>query len=386
MRPVEIVERKGLGHPDTICDCLSEKLSVGLSRYYLEQFGLILHHNVDKALLTAGRSEPRLGAGRIIEPLDLYLSGRAAIEVMGKRVPLAELAEEAVSSWFRQHMHAFDAAAGLRLHCLARPGSPELVDLFLRQRESGTFLANDTSCGVGFAPLTELERLVLFIEQRLNEPAFKAACPETGEDIKIMGLREHDSISLTVSCAFIGRHLPDLAAYRMAKERLRASVLELARTVTSRDVDVCINAADGETAGSIYLTVSGTSAEGGDDGETGRGNRINGLITPCRPMTLEATAGKNPITHVGKLYNAAANAIAGALVAEVPGLEAAECYLVSQIGRPIDKPRVVHLDLSHREGRLAGDLEAKVADVTEREIARIPELWRSFVNETLRVA
>jgi S-adenosylmethionine synthetase len=55
---VEIVERKGLGHPDTICDLLSERLSVALSKYYLGQFGLILHHNVDKALLAAGRSSP----------------------------------------------------------------------------------------------------------------------------------------------------------------------------------------------------------------------------------------------------------------------------------------------------------------------------------------
>ena len=52
--PFEIVERKGLGHPDTICDALTENLSRALSRVYLERFGAILHHNVDKVLLCGG--------------------------------------------------------------------------------------------------------------------------------------------------------------------------------------------------------------------------------------------------------------------------------------------------------------------------------------------
>ncbi len=385
-RPIEIVERKGLGHPDTICDMLSEKFSVALSKYYLERFGLVLHHNVDKALIAAGRSEPAFGAGRIVEPFDLFLAGRATAEVRGEKIPLLELAHDAVSAWFATHMHAFDMPTGLRLHCITRQGSCELVELFRRQREQGRYLANDTSCGVGFAPLTELERLVLAVEKELNTSAFKKQFPETGEDIKVMGVRERDSIKLTVSCAFIGRFLAGFPAYRNAKESLRASVLQIARGITSRPVDVRINAADGETEDSIYLTVSGTSAEIGDDGETGRGNRINGLITPCRPMTLEAAAGKNPITHVGKLYNAAANRMAAALVAEVPGLTGAECYLVSQIGAPIDEPRSVYLRLRHEDGGLGSDLRARVDDIAAREIARIPQLWTSFLNEQLTVA
>ncbi len=93
-RPVEIVERKGLGHPDTICDMLSEKFSVVLSKYYLERFGFVLHHNVDKALLSAGQSEPAFGGGRILKPIDLYLSGRATIAFKGERVPVREIAKK----------------------------------------------------------------------------------------------------------------------------------------------------------------------------------------------------------------------------------------------------------------------------------------------------
>lgn len=152
-RPAEIVERKGLGHPDTICDMLSEQLSVALSRKYLDEFGLVLHHNVDKALLAAGRAEPAFGGGRIVEPIDIYLSGRATSEVRGKTIPVRKLAEETATAWLRENMHALAPDTDVRIHCLVRPGSPDLVDLFMRQRDDGVFLANDTSCGAGLRSL-----------------------------------------------------------------------------------------------------------------------------------------------------------------------------------------------------------------------------------------
>jgi S-adenosylmethionine synthetase len=118
-RPVEIVERKGLGHPDTICDMLSEQLSVALSRKYLDEFGLVLHHNVDKALLAAGRAEPAFGGGRIVEPIDIYLAGRVTTEVRGKIVPVRTLAEETATAWLREHACA--RAANGRPHPLPGP-------------------------------------------------------------------------------------------------------------------------------------------------------------------------------------------------------------------------------------------------------------------------
>ena len=386
VRGIEIVERKGLGHPDTICDMLSERLSVALSSYYLNEFGLILHHNVDKALLAAGQSEPRFGAGRIVEPMRIFLSGRATMDVQGKLVPVRELAEECAHAWFRENMHTMDTEKGVQLHCLVRPGSSDLVDLFVRQRDAGLFLANDTSIGVGYAPLTELEKIVLAVERRLNAPDFKVEDPASGEDIKVMGVRETSRIALTISCAFIGRYLHDIAAYRDAKERLRAAALQTAMQMTAKDVMVQVNAADNQATGSVFLTVSGTSAEAGDDGQTGRGNRPNGLITPCRPMTLEAMAGKNPVTHVGKLYSAAASRIAHAIVAEVPGINEAECYLVSQIGAPIDRPHLTHLRVRSEEIALGRETEHRIDAVVAREVAAIPQLWKSFLTQSIPVA
>ena len=161
-----------------------------------------------------------------------------------------------------------------------------------------TPLANDTSCGAGFAPASTLERVVLDVDRALAA----SRRPEIGADLKIMGVRGGASIELTIGCALVGRHVADLAAYVEAKRAVRALAIDAARRTTPLEVDAVINAADDERAGDVYLTVTGTSAEAGDDGEVGRSNRVSGLITPYRPMTLEAAAGKNPTSHVGKLY------------------------------------------------------------------------------------
>lgn len=385
-RPVEIVERKGLGHPDTICDLTSERLSVALSKFYLQEFGLILHHNVDKALLSAGRSRAAFGGGEIVKPINLYLSGRASEDVRGRRVPVRDLAEFAARQWFKDNLHAFDGDAGLRVHCITQPGSAELVDLFMRHKDEGVCLANDTSCGVGFAPLSELERIVFAVETSLNRPEFKSNHPEVGEDIKVMGVRARECISITVSCAFIGRFLHDLAAYRHACESLESEALTIARSLTQRELDVRVNAGDDLEKCQIYLTVSGTSGEAGDDGQTGRGNRMNGLITPFRPMCMEAMAGKNPVTHVGKLYTTAANRIAAAVCSEVLGICGTECYLVSRIGAPVDQPQIAHIAVRTSEAVLSPEARLAITQIAHQEISQIRNLWRDFVAGAVPVA
>lgn len=212
-RAVEVVERKGLGHPDTICDALAEEVSLALCRYYQEHFGTILHHNVDKVLLVGGRSEPVFGGGSVTAPIEIYLAGRATSEVRGVKVPVEELARESCRLWLRKNVRNLDVERHLRLHCRVRPGSAELVELFLRQQrpDAGEWLANDTSCGAGFAPLTRLEQVVLGTESALRSPAGLTEHPERGEDIKLMGVRHGSRTRLTVSDAFVDKHVRSLA-------------------------------------------------------------------------------------------------------------------------------------------------------------------------------
>lgn len=381
---VELVERKGIGHPDTICDALAEELSRALCRFYLERFGAVLHHNVDKALLVGGAARPRFGGGEVIEPIEIHLAGRAVTRVGDEVVPVDDLAQRCASEWLSRNLRGLDVARHVRLHTHVRAGSTDLSALFRRRHPSTLVLANDTSIGVGFAPLSRLESLVLSVERELNSVAFRDTHPAGGEDVKVMGRRDGAAAALTVARAFVDRHLPDLDAYVRAKGAVETRVRELAEQAFD-DVGVVVNASDDAEAGSIYLTVTGLSAEAGDDGQVGRGNRVNGLITPGRPMSLEAAAGKNPVSHVGKLYNLVANQAAHALCAALPGVRGAQVLLVSCIGRPIDQPELAQVRLWLDDPAALGALSARAVEVVSDALARLPELLPRLLRGDIEV-
>ncbi|MEM1702551.1 MAG: methionine adenosyltransferase, partial [Zestosphaera sp.] len=125
---------------------------------------------------------------------------------------------------------------------------------------------------------------------------------------------------------------------------------------------------------SVYMTVTGTSAEHGDDGMTGRGNRVNGLITPMRPMSLEATAGKNAVTHVGKIYNVLANKIAVRIIKEVPKVKEVYVKLLSRIGHPIDDPQMALVRLIPVEREAFNAIKSDVVEIVNEELENINKI------------
>jgi len=375
----EIAERKGRGHPDSLCDALAENLSIGLARFYLERFGAILHHNVDKALLLGGAARPAFGGGELLEPIEIILAGRATRRFRGVSVPVEELAVELSREWLGRHLRHIDPARDVRIVPRIREASPDLAALLLRGAEGGVRLANDTSFGTGFAPLDRLERAVLAVERALGAPDTHAAFPEIGDDIKVLGVRSADRIELTVACAFVGGHLASLPDYFAGKERVRSLAAAAAREAAGGEVDVEVNTADGDTAESVYLTVTGLSAEAGDDGQVGRGNRVNGLITPYRPMSLEAAAGKNPVSHTGKLYNLLAERIARALAEELAGVDEAYCYLLSRIGSPVTEPQLADIRLRLADPDAIDALRRGAAKIVRAQLRAAPGLWREVL-------
>ena len=383
---VEVVERKGLGHPDSICDALAETLSRNLCRHYLDRTGEIFHHNVDKALLCGGDAAPAFGGGQVLAPVEIYLAGRAAGTAGNERVPLDEIAIEGSRAWLRDNLHAFDVDRHVRVHSVLRPGSKALSELYKRNRMIGArTLANDTSIGVGYAPLSALEFLVLRTESLLNGRQRSSHHPAWGEDIKVMGVRQGTAVSLTIACAMIDRWLYSIEEYFAETTAIRRKVQDLAAEHGFDQCQVHVNAADDLDGGSLYLTVTGTSAEAGDDGEVGRGNRVNGLITPGRPMSLEAAAGKNPVSHVGKIYNVIARDIAEALVSEIAAVACAECCLVSEIGKPVEAPALTHVRLATHDGSPADRLESAVGEIVTRQTRSIAGLVDRFVAGTLQL-
>lgn len=378
-RQVEIVERKGKGHPDTLCDKAAEELSVRLSEYYLDAFGRVQHHNVDKVLLVGGQSNARFGGGDVIEPIYLLLSGRA-VDVVDKdyerQVPVGKFAVEHTREWLSGDLPNLDVNSDIIIDYKIRAGSTDLVGNF--EEGSEVPRANDTSFGVGYSPMSPTEKLVLEAELLLNHAYTKKKWPQIGEDIKVMGTRVGEKIHLQVAAAIISTKTKDAEEYANVMEGIQSLLSDTATKITNMEVEVSVNTADVPTEGLYYLTVTGTSAEHGDDGQVGRGNRANGLITPYRPMTLEAAAGKNPVSHVGKTYNVAAREITEKVVKEHPELTQVYCYIVSQIGAPITRPQAINVELY-------GDCDidkvtTSVSSISEEVIAKLPRVWEGFVK------
>lgn len=380
---IEIVERKGLGHPDTLSDALAEEYSIVLSRFYYQHFGRVLHHNVDKALLVGGETTPRFGGGEVKRGVEFYLVGRAMVEYQGISVPVKELYESSAREWIASNLRYLDPYRYINFKIIVRPGSPDLIGIFMNK--AGVPLSNDTSFGVGFAPLTPTEKAVLEIEGYLNSRDFKERHKESGEDVKVMATREGEKIDLTIAIAFVSRFVNSIEDYGEKKELIKREIEEFVNGRISKSVEVSINSGDDISNGRAYITVTGTSAEGGDDGQVGRGNRANGLITPMRPMSLEAVSGKNPISHVGKLYNVAARDIAERIVNEIEGVSESHVFLVSQIGKPITEPRFAQISLRTKSGSVSPGMKEMAHKVLQEEINSLSLLWKKFINREITI-
>lgn len=391
LQEIEMVERKGLGHPDYIIDSACEEASIKLSEYYVSQFGRILHHNVDKGLLVGGRAYNTFGYGRLEEPITIIIAGRASTSVKTatgeEKIPYKQIITDAVRSMIKRNFRFLDFDSHIQLEIRVRESSPDLKAVV--ESEAAVPLANDTSYGVAFYPFTPLETLVLTTERHLNSPAFKSRVKESGEDVKVMGLRRGSKITVTVADGIVSTLTKDRDHYISVKEQIKTEVENLAaRIAADHDVTVYVNTADKYGTNIkdeiFYLTFTGTSAEHGDDGNTGRGNRANGLITPNRQMSLEATAGKNPISHVGKIYNVCAGLTARRIYEETKKVKEVYVRMLSQIGRPINQPLSVSVQ-AIPEDNFDLDLVRDIESIVYEEVANIRKVTELILARKISV-
>jgi S-adenosylmethionine synthetase len=384
---VEIVERKGLGHPDSICDAVVEHVSRALSSAYLARFGRVLHFNCDKGALLAGQAEVRLGGGRVLEPMTFVLGDRATTSVGHEHLDVQGVARGSIRDWFRSNLPRIDPDKDLRIQVALRPGSVELVRLF--DSAPMAIGANDTSAVVGYAPLTETEHLVLEAETFLTSSGFKSRFPGAGEDVKVMGVRRGRELELTVAIPLLDRHVRSESDYVDQKkgmadalgEHLRARLEKLA------NVEVRLNALDRPGLGvpGMYLSVLGTSAEHGDSGSVGRGNDISGFWSLNRPQSGEAAPGKNPVSHVGKIYAVLAHEAAGLLYRNVPGVRAATVWMAGRIGEPLANPWVAAVQVSLAPGVTLGEVSESILETLHAEVSRLPTLSDELIRGTHRL-
>jgi S-adenosylmethionine synthetase len=367
--PVEIVERKGIGHPDSLCDGIAERISREYTKWCEENLGGALHHNFDKVQLVAGEVDVHFGGGELVKPIRIQIAGRGTPQVNGKLVPMDVIAIEAAKAHIRETMRYLDPSKHVVVDSYAGRGASELIDQVTQ------IVANDTSFGCSHWPRSGLENSVYETAQYINYKLIDQF--PVGEDIKVMGCRSGDVITLTVALPFIAPKVKDATEYEEAKGAAQAAILEFAQKRDHRRVIVQVNTADHAKRGDYFLTLTGTSAEMGDDGAVGRGNRVNGLITPFRTASLEAAAGKNPVSHVGKIYNLMALLIAQDITATLPVIREASVYLLSQIGHPLDQPLMATASVHAKNGALTASQKADVEAIIDEHLQNDPERIRA---------
>jgi len=384
---LEIVERKGLGHPDFICDNIMDKISVKLSQAYIKKAGRILHHNIDKSLLAAGEAEPNFGGGKVKEPMLLIIGDRATFDVNGDKIPIKELAIRTAKEWFRERLRFVDPEEHVRYQVELKPGHSELMDIF--ERKGKLLGANDTSAAVGYAPMTRTEQIVLETEKYANSPEFKKRFPESGEDVKIMASRKSNDLRLTIGMAFVDRFVRSENDYFKKKEAIHEEITSFVKKKTDfHKVMIDLNTLDKRGRGleGVYVTVLGTSAEAGDSGQVGRGNRTNGVIPLNRPYCSEAAAGKNPVSHVGKIYNTLTHRIANEVYKKVSGLEEVYIWLLSEIGRPIDEPAVAGVQVVMKGNNSFESVRKEIKEVVNQELENIGEFTEQLAKGKIPIS
>jgi S-adenosylmethionine synthetase len=351
-----------------------DAVSVSICKEYLEQFGTILHHNIDKGLLAAGSTKIKFGGGKVTKPMKLIIGDRATSRIGDTKIPVGEIAVAAAKRWFRENLRFVDPEKDVRYQLVLGEGSEELADIFLRP---GKFReANDTSAAVGYYPLSPTEQIVLELERYLNSIEFKTEFPETGEDIKVMGLRNKRNLDITVAMPLLSGCIPSIEAYYERKRLIYTSILEYLGACGQKQfkrIALNVNALDRKDRGigGIYLSLLGTSAENADSGQVGRGNRVNGLISMNRPMGTEAAAGKNPVSHVGKIYNLLAHHIARDIYETLDGVKEVYVLLLSQIGLPIDKPKMANARIMPARGQTLKHISPMVGEIFDQAFKRL---------------
>jgi S-adenosylmethionine synthetase len=373
----EIVERKGIGHPDTICDLVMNQVSIDLSKLYLKETGAIQHHNMDKALLVAGQSESNFGGGKIIKPMKMILGDRATFDIGERKLPIGDLAIQTAKEWFEKNLR-FVNDEYVEYQVEIGVTSKELQSIF---ENTSSFAANDTSVLVGYAPFTETESIVLNTEQHINSKQFKDNFPESGEDVKVMGFRDANHVDLTIATAFVDRFISSENQYFQRKEEMLQEINEFLKKNYSMEITANMNCLDSKNRGisGLYLTVLGTSADSADSGQVGRGNMASQVISPSRPAGSEATAGKNPVSHIGKIYNALSFKIANEIHTKVSGLDEVCVWMYNVIGRPVNDPKAVIVQPTI-VGQLQDAEKNQINEIVENNLQNIHEFCNELIS------
>lgn len=378
--PYEAVERKGIGHPDTLCDAIAELASRRYSEAVYKKIGRLPHHYFDKVMLMGGAVDMGLGHGELIEPYRVIFAGKVTRKVGDIELPVTEIITDAAKEVLTSTLHNFDPDRHLvvmdELRDYQGPAKkrpryqPENAEAMPVLDQKGR-VSNDVNLCTGFYPLTRTEQVTLVTEKHLNSKEYKAKHPYTGMDIKVASVRVGDDIEVTVNMPFIAPLVSSMDEYKKLSKELAAELRGFYDKNEFSDVRLTFNPQD--VSGLPYLSVTGSVADTGDVGVVGRGNRSNGLITPMRPMSIEAVSGKSPIDNTGKMYGITATRISEAIYKAAGYWN--NVTIVTFRDRALDDPAYVLVSLDASDSKA----ETKIRPVVEECLAKVPGLTEELI-------
>lgn len=353
----EVVERKGVGHPDTVSDSLAEKISVEYSKYCLENFGIVLHHNVDKVGVLGGCIDLDWGKAHLKKPIRVILDGRISRRFGSHEIPVFEIAEKAIKEQLVINLPRLDVNKDIEIIDMSTDYSKNPYWFNPRDKndvpEYQRLFANDTSAVISYWNLSTTELLALALEGFFYKAVGVPKYSYVGQDIKVMVVRNMADYDVTLCVPFFAQDCPTEADYWNYKEIITQELDTYIKKVLPEGTTyrLSVNTQDQgkdpkatNNVRSFYLVCTGGALDYGEEGFVGRGNNRLGIISSSRPYTMEAAAGKNPVYHVGKVLGVVADEMAKELATKLKG--DFEVWFVAQNGDPLFEPNAVMVNHS----------------------------------------
>ena len=396
----EVVETKGKGHPDNICDTLAEKISAAYSNYCLEHYGVILRHMIDKLSILGGGSKVKFGGGEMISPIRILINGRFTDRFQNEKIDYMKIVSKTIKDYFKELFPMLDFNKNVVIvdntHHNEGPGVIynadnttknerekffEVVSKEDFERHNNHFRCNDTSTTVSYFPMSELEKTVLEIEMTLNSQKYKTKYPWTGNDIKVMGIRKNNNIEITSCVPLISSYVNDLDDYINKLDLIRKDIIKIIKKhFKTGNISLFLNTRDNYEKNDMYMTLTGSAVESGDEGAVGRGNRSRGVIPFSRSFSMEAACGKNPVYHTGKLFTAIGDVISEKIYKKF-GIENV-VYCTSKMGDSIENPWNISVELNKK---VSEDVKKQIKDLVSNEIKNHYKITKKIVDRTIKV-
>lgn len=303
--PIEVVERKGVGHPDSLADALANEVSVSFSQYCRSKFGCVLHHNVDKLFIGAGHFRNNFGLCERIRPIQVRTNGRMSNMFGNEQIDIESIQRQAISTYLLRVLPRIkeedvvivpNATQHTKINHWFTPRNRADIP------DADNPKANDTSFCVSHWPPTLAETVAYRLERYFWEAKDGFAIPrfsEIGQDIKVLVLRQGKQLEVTLCVPSQSMYT---SSYEHYKEIIRYHEVQLQVLATEiaseykQEVSVHVNQHQ-----HLYMLGLGSCIECGEEGLVGRGNTISGIISSHRVHTQESWAGKNPVYHTGRV-------------------------------------------------------------------------------------